>query len=88
MLNKELFALVEQIKETANPGVTISTAESCTGGMLAAYFTEVPGASKYFASGVISYSNKAKIELLSVKLQTLETFGAVSEEVCVISASL
>lgn len=81
MLNKELITLVEQIQKTANAGTTISTAESCTGGMLAAYLTEVPGASKYFTSGIISYSNKAKIELLSVKPQTLETFGAVSEEV-------
>ncbi|MDP5083058.1 MAG: CinA family protein [Rickettsiaceae bacterium] len=80
MLNKELLNLVQQIKE-AKSAIIISTAESCTGGMLAAYLTELAGASHYFATGIISYSNAAKIKFLSVQKQTLDKFGAVSEEV-------
>lgn len=81
MLNNKLHALAQQIKATIKSGAKISTAESCTGGMLAACLTEIPGASEYFTSGLISYSNSAKIKFLSVKPETLEKFGAVSEEV-------
>jgi len=81
MLNKELVDLVSQIKNNIKPGVIISTAESCTGGMLAAYLTEIPGSSAYFTTGIVSYSNAAKIKLLSVKKETLDKCGAVSEEV-------
>ena len=77
MLDKEIIELVKQIKS----GIMISTAESCTGGLLSAYLTSIAGSSKYFSSGIISYSNDSKIKLLSVKKQTLEQFGAVSEEV-------
>ena len=81
MLNKELIELVEKIKNEIKPGMTIATAESCTGGMVAAYLTSVAGSSEYFSTGIVSYSNKAKIQLLNVKKETLEKFGAVSEEV-------
>jgi nicotinamide-nucleotide amidase len=56
-------------------------AESCTGGLLSALFTEIPGSSKAFDRGFVTYSNAAKIEMLGVKKQTLEKFGAVSKEV-------
>jgi len=59
-------------------GVTIALAESCTGGMIAAALTDVPGASKVFLGGVVSYSNTAKTALLGVENATLETSGAVS----------
>lgn len=62
-------------------GQTLATAESCTGGTIAARFTAMPGASAYFRCGVVSYSNEAKIGLLGVDPATLERFGAVSEQV-------
>ena len=61
-------------------GWTISVAESCTGGLIGSLLTSIPGSSDYFAGGVIAYSNKAKMDLLSVSSQTLDKYGAVSEE--------
>lgn len=60
--------------------LTISVAESCTGGLIAGRLTEVPGASSSFMYGVTSYSNEAKIKLLGVKEATLQSFGAVSSQ--------
>lgn len=59
---------------------TISTAESCTGGAIASLITSVPGASAYFQGSIVSYSNDVKQSLLNVKKDTLEKYGAVSEE--------
>ena len=59
---------------------TLAVAESCTGGMLGARLTAVPGSSRYFAGGFITYSNRLKQELLGVPAETLESFGAVSAE--------
>ncbi len=59
---------------------TLSTAESCTGGYIAHLITTHPGSSKYFKGSVISYDNDVKENLLKVKNNTLQTFGAVSEE--------
>lgn len=59
--------------------LTISTAESCTGGLIAAYITDIPGSSKVFLGGVVSYSNTMKRKWLNVKLETLEQYGAVSQ---------
>ena len=59
---------------------TLSVAESCTGGLLADSFVNVSGASEVFMEGVVTYSNEAKMERLGVKKETLEKFGAVSEE--------
>jgi len=61
-------------------GTTIAIAESCTGGLISARLTEVSGVSKIFNRGIISYSNKSKMENLKVKEETLERFGAVSRE--------
>lgn len=61
--------------------LTIACAESCTGGMVAASLTEVAGASDVFDRGFVTYSNQAKIEMLGVLPQTLQDFGAVSEQV-------
>jgi nicotinamide-nucleotide amidase len=61
-------------------GLTIVTAESCTGGLIAACFTEIAGASDVFERGYVTYSNRAKMELLGVDPQTLARFGAVSKE--------
>ncbi len=59
---------------------TISTAESCTGGAIASLITSLPGASAYFQGSIISYSNDVKQSFLNVKKDTLEKYGAVSEE--------
>ena len=66
---------------SAEKPLTISTAESCTGGMIASKLIEVPGISENFIEGIVSYSNEAKIKRLKVKKETLEKYGAVSEEV-------
>jgi nicotinamide-nucleotide amidase len=62
-------------------GKTVTTAESCTGGLLAKMLTDVPGSSAYFKQGWVTYSNEAKQSLLFVKGQTLQTYGAVSQDV-------
>ena len=62
--------------------MTVSTAESCTGGMVAARLINVPGVSEVFKSGYITYSNKAKRKIIGVKRSDLEKYGAVSEKVC------
>ncbi|MDR0468597.1 MAG: competence/damage-inducible protein A [Peptococcaceae bacterium] len=64
----------------ADAGRTIAVAESCTGGMVSARLTEVPGASAALICGVCSYSNQSKIDFLGVRQETLEAHGAVSEE--------
>jgi nicotinamide-nucleotide amidase len=61
-------------------GITIGTAESCTGGGIASRITEVPGSSGYFEGSIVSYSNKVKQSRLGVKAETLRTHGAVSEQ--------
>ena len=62
-------------------GRTVTCAESCTGGMVAAAITDVAGSSAVFERGFVTYSNAAKTQMLGVSPVTLEAFGAVSEEV-------
>nr|WP_302478059.1 CinA family protein [Ruegeria atlantica] len=62
-------------------GVMIATAESCTGGMVAAALTHIPGSSAVVDRGFVTYTNDAKQQMLGVNAETLETHGAVSEEV-------
>lgn len=64
-------------------GWTISTAESCTGGMVASRLISYPGISEVFKEGVVTYSNEAKINRLGVDKKTLENFGAVSYKTAV-----
>ena len=67
-------------------GLTIATAESCTGGLVAAAFTAIEGSSDVFERGFVTYSNAAKMDLLGVPEALLATVGAVSEEVAVAMA--
>lgn len=60
-------------------GMMLATAESCTGGGVAAAATEIPGSSAWFERGFVTYSNDSKVELLGVRPATLEAHGAVSE---------
>jgi nicotinamide-nucleotide amidase len=62
-------------------GLTLSVAESCTGGKLASLFTAIPGCSQYFKGGVVSYSNEAKADVLRVNLWDINQYGAVSQTV-------
>lgn len=73
-LEKKTVELVKKL------GMNISTAESCTGGMIASRLIDVPGVSEIFKEGIVSYSNDAKMKRLGVKKETLEKYGAVSEE--------
>jgi len=60
--------------------MTVAVAESCTGGLIASYLTDVPGSSEYFERGIVSYSNQAKQDLLQVSVDVLRANGAVSRE--------
>ena len=69
--------VVELLKEN---NMTVATAESCTAGYIPKRLTDIPGASEVFGCGIISYSNEIKQQLLGVKKETLDRFGAVSEQ--------
>ena len=62
--------------------LTISTAESCTGGLLSSAITSVNGSSKVFKLGLITYSNQSKIKVLKILKNIVRKYGAVSEQVC------
>ena len=72
---KEVFDIAS-LKKTV-----IASAESCTGGMLSSAITDIPGSSAIFECGFVTYSNISKMKFLNVNKITLESFGAVSEEV-------
>ncbi len=67
--------------DDSHPRRTIATAESCTGGLLAARLTELAGASDYFKGGIVAYSNEVKVSQAGVPRELIEAHGAVSEEV-------
>ena len=69
-----------------NKGLTLATAESCTGGTIASKFTAQAGASAYFLCGVVSYSNESKNKVLGVQMSDITQFGAVSEQVAIAMA--
>ena len=60
--------------------LTLATAESCTGGLVASRITDVPGSSEYFLGGIVAYAYEAKVALLDVSWDTLQAYGAVSKE--------
>ena len=62
--------------------ISVSTAESCTGGLLASQFISIAGISQIYQTGLITYSNEAKMKHLKVKAMTLKNHGAVSRQVC------
>ena len=62
--------------------LTVSFAESCTGGLLASSITSISGSSKVFNMGLVTYSNNAKVKLLQVPKKTITKYGAVSHETC------
>ncbi|MGZ3773824.1 MAG: CinA family protein [Pseudobdellovibrionaceae bacterium] len=78
-LNSE--KLQELIQSLRDRKLTVSFAESCTGGALSAFLTEQPGVSDIFLGSVVSYSNEAKVDLLGIRRDTLMQEGAVSEKI-------
>lgn len=81
-----LLSAARLVKQAAAKGITLATAESCTGGMVAAAITDVPGSSVSFLAGYVTYSNAAKRAALGVPAALLEAHGAVSEPVAVAMA--
>lgn len=69
-------------KKLIKKNITLSTAESCTGGLLSSKFTRLSGSSKYFQMGLVTYSNNAKIKILKVKKKIIKKYGSVSPECC------
>ena len=69
-------------KKLIKKNITLSAAESCTGGLLSSKFTRLSGSSKYFQMGLVTYSNKAKIKILKVKKKIINKYGSVSPECC------
>ena len=84
----EIFALAQQVGERlVKLRKSIAVAESCTGGLLGAALTDVPGSSAYFLGGVISYADPVKRDQLGVSDATLRRYGAVSEQTAAAMAS-
>ena len=78
-LNNQLKNLTTKLKKNK---IKIAVAESCTGGLISYNLTKIPGASKFFMVGIVSYSNISKRDLLKVRQKTLTKYGAVSAEIC------
>ena len=81
MRNKNIENIV--IDNLNKENLTLSTAESCTGGLIGHRLTQVSGSSAVYAGGIISYSNKSKIDHLNVNPDNIKNFGAVSEQVAI-----
>ena len=77
------MTVADLLQRARAAGVRVATAESCTGGMVAAALTDIAGSSDVFDRGFVTYSNDAKIAMLGVRVQTLDQYGAVSEPVAV-----
>ena len=76
------MSLAKDVVERASAaGIVIATAESCTGGMISAAITDIAGSSRVLDRGFVTYSNAAKVDMLGVSAETLDTHGAVSEQV-------
>ena len=80
-MKKNIFKIAKEIFDLASHNkVVIASAESCTGGMLSSAITSVPGSSAIFDCGFVTYSNISKMKFLNVNEDTLNCYGAVSEE--------
>lgn len=81
-LNQEIVEICLELGQCAmGKGVVLATAESCTAGGISFYITEVPGSSRWFDRGFVTYTNEAKHDMLGVEWPTLNRHGAVSEAV-------
>lgn len=77
----EKVEILKSIKEILiSNNLTIATAESCTGGLISSYLTDIDGSSSFVFQNFVTYSNDAKVKFLNVKKETIDKFGAVSEQ--------
>jgi len=77
----EVSEVIQRVHELfKKKGLTLSVAESCTGGLISHYITTLPGASNFFEAGIISYSVEAKEKILNVSSEIISKYGVVSEE--------
>jgi len=80
-MNKKVLEIVHKVHELfRKKRLTLSVAESCTGGLISHYITALPGASNFFEAGIISYSAEVKINILGISPEIISQYGVVSEE--------
>jgi len=80
-MRADILKIVKRVHEIfIDKGLTLSVAESCTGGLISSYLTDLPGASSFFIAGIVSYSEEAKKGILSVSSATIRKYGVVSAE--------
>jgi PncC family amidohydrolase len=84
LIDKDILLKISNLLKKKH--FTIATAESCSGGLIANTFTNISGSSDYFDRGIVSYSNKSKMELFDVEEDVLKEFGAVSEHIAKLMA--
>ncbi len=82
-LEIEIAELIRECQAQTGKLITISTVESATGGRIADRITNVPGSSDYFKGSVVAYSDEAKINVVGVRRETIENYGAVSEQTAI-----
>ena len=88
LVNSKFFNQASELMELCkSKSKRLTTIESCTGGLLSALLTSVPGSSKVFDCGFVTYSNEAKNKLVQVPLNKIDEFGAVSDEVAIAMAN-
>lgn len=87
LTDQELVGLAREVHERLTAlGISLATAESCTGGLVGHLLTEIPGSSDYYVGGAVSYSDEVKHSVLDVTTEALERHGAVSAQVAVAMA--
>lgn len=80
-MEQKVLEILERLhKLLKNRGLTLSVAESCTGGLISHYLTALPGSSKFFSAGIVSYAEETKINILQMTPETISEYGVVSEE--------
>jgi len=80
-MDKEILEVIQKVhKSFRELGLTLSVAESCTGGLISHYLTSLPGASNFFMAAVVTYSVEAKKEILDIPSEIISKYGVVSEE--------
>jgi nicotinamide-nucleotide amidase len=80
-MNREIFRVIKKVHELfKKKGLSLSVAESCTGGLVSHYITILPGASNFFEAGIVSYSAGAKKKILGISPKIISKYGLVSEK--------
>ena len=76
------FLVKKIVKKLIKKKLNISTAESCSGGLLSSSITSINGSSKIFILGLVTYSNKSKIKILKISKRNIKKYGAISKQIC------